>query len=111
MGALLTSLALSLGLTLILELAVALLLGVRKKRDLLLVFLVNVLTNPVVVLVLNLTILATQATPPWYLIFLLETGAVLTEGLVYRHLEYRRIHPFLFSLILNAISCFGGLIL
>ena len=42
--------AISLGLTLLLELPVVYLWGVRKRRDLTLAVLVNVLTNPVVVL-------------------------------------------------------------
>ncbi len=105
------SLGLSLWVTLLLETAAALALGIRQRRDLLLVLLVNVLTNPVVVLTLNLFLLAGQ-TPPWYLVAILETAAVTIEALLYRsRLEYRRIHPFLLSLILNSISYIGGLLL
>lgn len=104
------SLALSLGLTLLAELGAGLLLGLRRKQDLLLVALVNVLTNPVVVLVLNLACL--YGFYSWYLVAALELAALLTEGLLYRgRLEYRKINPFLLSWILNSISYFGGLIL
>lgn len=108
----LRSLALSLGLTLLLEIPVAFLLGVRRKEDLLLVGLVNILTNPIVVLICNLFLLSTASPPPWFLILPLELFAVLTEGFVYQKgLSYRRVHPFLLSLILNGISYFGGLLL
>lgn len=109
MEALLTSLALSLGLTLLLELGVAALLGLRK--DLLLVGLVNVLTNPPLVLILSLTYLHTGTTP-WYLVAPLELLVFAAEGLLYRNrTEQKRWNPFLLSLMLNAISYFGGLLL
>lgn len=108
----LRSLALSLGLTLLLEIPAALILGLRRKEDILLVGLVNILTNPLVVLILNLFFLFTASPPPWFLILPLEVFAVLTEGFIYQKgLSYRRIHPFLLSLILNGISYFGGLLL
>lgn len=106
----LLSLALSLGLTLLFEIGFALILGLRKPKDLLLVFLVNVLTNPPLVLFLNLFSLRHEV--PWYLILTLETAVVLTEGFLYRkRLEYTRISPFLLSFILNFISYTGGLII
>ena len=108
----LRSLALSLGLTQLLEIPVALLLGIRRKEDILLVGLVNILTNPVVVLICNLFLLFTASSPPWFLILPLEVLAILTEGFLYRKgLSYRRIHPFLLSMILNGISYLGGLLL
>lgn len=94
----------------LIELGFALLLGVRKPKDLLLVFLVNVLTNPPLVLCLNLFSLRNPI--PWYLILTLELSALLAEGLLYRKgLEYNRVPPLLLSLILNLISYTGGLIL
>ena len=112
MKAILLSLALSLGLTLLLELGVAALLGIRKKQDFLLVGLVNVLTNPPVVLTLGLVTLLTQASAPWYLVLGLEVSAVAAEGLLYRgRLQQCNWNPFLLSLILNGISYIGGLLL
>ena len=108
----LRSLALSLGLTLLLEIPAALILGLRRKEDILLVGLVNILTNPIVVLILNLFLLFSASPPPWFLILPLEVFAVLTEGFIYQKgLSYRRIHPLFLSLILNGISYFGGLLL
>lgn len=105
------SLVLSLGLTLLLEFSAVFLLGVRTRRDFLTVCLVNVITNPVVVLVLNL-FLYFGHTAPWYWVAGLEIAAVLAEGLLFSLcLTYKKIHPFALSLILNAISYFGGLLL
>jgi len=58
--ALLSSLALSLLLTLALEAGFFLLVGKRNRKDLLLTCLVNILTNPVVVLVYWLSVLYTD---------------------------------------------------
>lgn len=108
---LLRSLLLSLTLTLVLELVGALLLGVRARRDLLLIFLVNVLTNPPLVLTLDLVYL-TWGMPPWYLIAALELSAVGVEALLFhRRLLYSRIPPLWLSFLLNALSYFGGLLL
>lgn len=109
---LLRSLALSLALTLLLELAAAAILGLRRPRDLCLVALVNILTNPLVVLTLNLTWFFTQTSPGWLLTAGLEITAFLAEGLLYRNrLTQQRFNPFALSLILNAISYTGGLLL
>lgn len=106
----LTSLALSLGLTLLIELPLGLLLGLRKGMDLLCVILVNVVTNPCVVLILNLY--SMRGVPPWYLIAVLELAAVAVEALFYRKCLSRcPISPIFFSLILNGISYLGGCLL
>lgn len=103
----LTSLALSLGLTLAIEVPLAFLFGLRKGTDLLCVTLVNVVTNPPLVLILNLYLL--RGVPPWYLVALLEVAAVAVEALFYRKCLTRcPFHPLLLSLILNGISYLGG---
>lgn len=106
----LRSLALSLGMTLLIEIPFALLFGIRKGMDLLCVALVNVVTNPCVVLILNLYSL--RSVPPWYLIAILELAAVAVEALFYRKCLSRcPFHPLLLSLILNGISYLGGCLL
>ena len=105
--ALFLSLAVSLGLTLLLELAFALVWRVER-RDLAAVVLVNVLTNPVVVLC--------HHAAAWYVpgllaiaTLLLEAGAVLVEGLIYSRRS--RIHrPWAFSLCANTVSFLAGLL-
>jgi len=97
------ALLLSLVLTLAIEGVFAVLM---KKRgwDLLLCMLVNVVTNPVAVL---LSVLL----PGPLTVALCEGGAVAAEGTLYRFCgeTYRR--PFLFSLCANAISFGTGLLL
>lgn len=108
----LNSLAASLGMTLLTEIGGALVLGVRRGKDLLLVFLVNVLTNLPLVLILDLVYLYDREHLTWYLIAFLELAAVVTEGLLYQnYLSFRKWHPLLVSLLLNSISYLGGLIL
>ena len=98
---LLRSLLCCLTLTLALELGGALLLGVRARKDLLLILLVNVLTNPPLVLTLDLVYL-TWGMPPWYLIAALEQ--------IERE-QCEQIQPLLLSFFLNTLSYFGGLLL
>ena len=104
------TLLISLTLTLILELAFCLVLRVRGKHALTMVVLVNVLTNPPVVL-LN-TILSRKTELPHVLIvFILELAAILIEGIYYKHYADEIKRPFLFSLGANAFSFLTGLIL
>lgn len=106
------SLVLSLALTLLLELATAAIIGLRKSRDLLLIALVNILTNPIIVLTMNLTYFITLSPPVWYLTAGLELAAFLTEGLLYRNrLTWNHWNPFLLSFVLNATSYLGGFML
>ena len=102
------SLALSLTLTLALETGFFLLAGKRGKKDLLLLLLVNVLTNPVVVLSFWLATLYTR----WdarIILILLELFAVLIEGYYYKKYgrDFRR--PFLFSAAANMFSFWIGM--
>jgi len=91
--------------TLILEVPVAALWGLRRK-DLVLCALVNCLTNPIV----NLLHLLFLSTP---LLLALECAAVGIEGALYRALGERVRRPFALSLMANAVSFLigGGLLL
>ena len=92
------SMATALGLTLILELTFALVWGLRKK-ELLLVVLMNILTNPAVNL---LYFLAYQV--GWNsigLVLLLEAAVVITEGVCCRGVIRR---PWLFAFLVNLFS-------
>ena len=102
------SLAVSLALTLVLELGFALLWGAGK-RDLPLVALANVLTNPVVVLCHTLAALFFPAAlPP--VTFALEAGAVLAEGRLFATRGGIRF-PCGFSLCANVFSFSVGLLI
>lgn len=97
--------------TIVIELIMSLLLGIRSKKDILNVILVNIMTNPLVVSILmyitynrlfNITIS----------IIILEILVVLTEGFTYKKvLTFDKINPYVLSLILNISSYFiGGLL-
>ena len=108
--ALLKSLAISLALTIILEAAFFLLSGKRNKKDLLLIILVNVLTNPVVVLVYWLVLVYSF----WnvYVIQLpLEVIAVVAEGYCFKKYGQEFKRPFLFAIAVNAFSYGTGILL
>lgn len=104
---LLVALALSLGLTLLFELPVAYLWGLRG-RDLGTAALAQMLTNPAVVLLHALALSA--ALPGAAVTAALEGGAVLAEWRVYaRCTEAKR--PLALSLCANVFSCSLGLLL
>ena len=90
--------AISLGLTLLIELPIAYLWGLRK-RALLTVLAANLMTNPLAV---ALHLMGIPQIP-------IEIGVVLAEGAAYSlHFEKR---PWLLALVSNAISWGIGLIL
>ena len=95
-------------LTLLIEIPVCLLMGMRKK-ELLIVLLVNVMTNPAVN-VLYLLGTAYTPLPAFVIVAVLEVSAVIAEWIVYRLLtDVKR--PFLVSLVANTVSCGTGLLL
>lgn len=100
-------LLLSLLLTLLIEGAFAFFTGKRKKA-LVLCLLVNLLTNPLVVLTSYL-VGGFTSFPLWLAKALLEGAAVTAEALFYRQCEaYKR--PWLFSLGANGLSFSCGLL-
>ena len=92
----------SLALTLLLETAFFLLCGKRDKKDMLLCWLLNVLTNPAVVLFYWLAVFGGLNRPATAL--LLEASAIAAEGWGYRRYGRGFGHPFLFSLAANLFS-------
>ena len=105
--ALLASLGFSLALTLAFEAGFFLLIGKRNKRDLLLLILVNVLTNPIVVLTFSLAVLYTGLNG--YIILIpLELFAILAEGYYYKKYGESFRRPYLFSLAANMVSFWAG---
>lgn len=94
--------------TIVIEISMSLLLGIRNKKDILNVILVNVMTNPLIVSIImyitynrifNLTIS----------IIILEILITLVEGFTYKKvLKFDKINPYVLSLILNISSYFIG---
>lgn len=99
-------------LTIIIELSIALLLKVRDKKDILNIILVNIITNPVVVMSQILLYLYFGYKIEVIGVIILEILVVPIEGLIYKKvLNYKSINPILLSLILNASSLIIGLII
>ena len=97
--ALLISLGVSLSLTLVTELVYALVWGVRG-RDIWLVVLMNIMTNPTVVTIHFMF--------PAFPILILEAAVVGAEGLCARG---RIRQPWLYALLANTLSFSVGLLL
>ena len=101
MNSLLFGLAYGLSVTLVTELSVAALLRVRG-WDLVLIGLVNCLTNPVVNLIYAWSLLnfSQNSAVPYLVLAALEIAVVFGEAWAFRvTLKYRRIRPLLLSLI------------
>lgn len=96
----LRAILISLLLTEIIEIIIALLFGVRGKA-LIIIFAANMLTNVIVNTVYQLTTGFVRI-EPWLLIAPLEIAAVIAEWLIYRHCGIKK--AFLLSLISNAVS-------
>ena len=104
------ALALSLVLTLALETGFFLLLGKRNKKDLFLLVMANMITNPAVVLLYWLMALYTG----WNRTLIkipLELFAVLIEGHYYKKYGKTFGRPYLFSLAANAFSFGVGVLI
>lgn len=96
-----TTFAISLGLTLLLELPFVYLWGLRNRHDLTLAVLVNVLTNPAAVFLHTLGI---PALP-------LEAAVVAVEGICYRFRGEHIRHPWRLALWVNVFSYGVGCLL
>ena len=95
-------LAVSLVLTLVFEELFALAWGLRGRRELGLVALVNVLTNPPVVLLYH----TAAGLLGWNAVLaaaVLEAGAVLVEWRCYRAYSGQVKRPFVFALLINLL--------
>lgn len=97
--------------TIVIELIMSLLLGIRNKKDILNVILVNIMTNPLVVSIL-MYITYNRLFNTTISIIMLEILVILTEGFTYKKvLTFDKINPYVLSLILNISSYFiGGLL-
>ena len=98
--------------TILIEVVVGLIIGVRNKKDILNVILVNVLTNPLVTSIPVLIYINLRYTPYIISIIILEIFAFVSEGFIYKKtLTYKKINPFIISLILNLSSYLIGLLI
>jgi hypothetical protein len=93
----------SLVLTIIFEEAFALAVGIRNKKDLLLICLVNILTNPAVVFLYHMAEYFTDFNYD-LTILTLEAAAILVEAYYFKAYATKIRHPFQFSLGVNVFS-------
>lgn len=94
--------------TIVIEHIMSLLLGIRNKKDILNVILVNIMTNPLVVSIL-MYITYNRLFNTTISIIILEILVILTEGFTYKKvLTFDKINPYVLSLILNISSYFIG---
>ena len=98
--------------TIIIEVSVSQILKIKNKKDILNIILVNILTNPLVVSIPILMLVKYNYTISIISLVILELLAFITEGFVYsKVLKYKKINPYLVSLILNLGSYLIGEIL
>lgn len=103
----LTALAVSLALTLLLEEGFALAWGLRGRRELGLAALVNCLSNPPAVLAYHTAVRLWGWSPP-LTAAAVECAVVLTEWRCWQSFSRQVRRPFLFSLAANAFSYGAG---
>ena len=98
-------------LTLLFEAGAALCLGMRNRKDLLLVVLVNILTNPPLVLLSHfLMYYLGIGRGQLFTYLILEVLVVYIEYRIYKACLFFEFDPFKLSLLLNGISILGGLL-
>lgn len=96
-------------LTILFETLLAFALGVRGKRNTAVIVLAQAVTNPPLVITLMIINLRCGFTFYCAAVAVLEFAALLTEGAIYKSvLDFKKINPFLLSLILNVFSFSAG---
>lgn len=96
-------------MTILIEVILSLILGVRDKKDILNIILVNVLTNPLVTSIPILVLVTIGWKERIIMLIILELLTFIVEGLIYyKTLKFKKINPFLLSLILNGASYLIG---
>lgn len=96
-------------LTVIIELLVGIILKIKDKKDILNIVLVNMMTNPLVTSIPTLIYMKIGVLGRNISLILLEIFAVISEGFVYKKfLNFKKINPFIFSIILNGSSFLIG---
>ena len=99
-----------LALTVLIEGGIAALFRFKKEEKHLL-FLINLLTNPLLNMVLGLIGILCGKAAPLLLVFALEAAVTLSEGALLRSLLPERKKPFLLSLLFNGASYLFGVLL
>ena len=98
--------------TIIIESIIALIIGIKDKHDILIIILVNIMTNPLVTSIPTYFYIEYNSTYRIISLIILEIFAFASEGFVYKKLlNYNKKNPYIISLILNICSYTLGLII
>lgn len=98
--------------TIVIELIIAYILKVRNSKNFINIVLVNIVTNPIVSSLPYIIYLIYGIKYRIFSLIILETWAFVTEGLIYKkYLNYKKLTPFILSLILNLSSFLLGVII
>lgn len=95
--------------TILIELTISLILRIKDKKDILNIILVNIATNPIVVLIPYIFGLLYNLRIRHIVLYILEIITVIFEGYIYKkYLNYKKINPYVLSFILNLSSYLIG---
>ena len=98
----------ALGLTVVIEAALAFAFGVRTKRGQLVVFLANVITNPILNAIMTVVSFYISPAVYYYVLIPLEILVVFAEGRIYKTTLPLKMNPYVLSFLLNAGSYLIG---
>ena len=106
------SFAISLILTLIIELTISYIIGIRKKNDIEIIVLVNILTNPIVVFISNISNQMLDISIYYIIVIFLEICAFFIEAQIFKKLlNFQKISAIKISLINNIASYSIGVLI
>ncbi|MDD7465417.1 MAG: hypothetical protein PUK59_04170 [Actinomycetaceae bacterium] len=105
------SLVINLSITLVCELIVAFIWGMTKIRSIIVVILVNLITNPLLNLIMVTLSFSSMGRDSLWLLLLFEPAVFLLEGYLYQRTIADIPHPFLFSFAANMASASVGMLI
>ncbi len=106
------SLIISLSLTLIIEIIISFALGIRNKIDIISIVFVNLLTNPLIVFIVNILRSLSNKIVLYIVILILEVLVIIVEGKIFEKvLISKRINGIKLSIINNTTSFVLGVIM
>lgn len=111
---LITQMIVNLLLTIVIELSLGLIIGVRKKSDIYDIIFINCVTNLVLNYIINICsfFLYKNVMILYILVLILEILVVIIEYKFYKkNLNFKKINLLIFSIILNVSSFLIGLVL
>ena len=106
------SLIISLILTIFIELYISMLIGIRKRNDIITIIAANTLTNPIVVFTAIILNNFNNVLLYWTIVIIIEFIVIFIEGKLYEKiLNFKEISSFKLSFINNTVSFMVGVII